>query len=381
MRAIGREDDAKILPVLDRDTAGLPGTPDITQSILTKISASDVFVADVSIIFQGTTRPTPNPNVLIELGYAIAELGWDNVILVMNAAFGGPELLPFDLRGRRVAVYDATENGDRKESQGLLQGRLEAFLRTSLKDGASANLPTGSSGNLWWGKWNFSSGSAGGYLFIREVGPCGFLFDLDVVHGAHNGSVTAYARIVSNDLAYCRLANGDTGNDGELVFKRSLVGSNRIIEIEETALCSFYHGMRATFSGKYSRDRAPWFDIGLINELELSRLYNITGSHFDKLLDCTSDIGSSENLDHELNAQVITGGVAGLYTFMESIVMLNNAGEMWVAYLNDSKVYYFTNVPSFKTTLPKTIEAWRGRFEAAEVIFCASAEVTPPHRR
>lgn len=43
----------------------------------------------------------PSPNVLVELGYAIARLGWDRIILVMNIEFGPAERLPFDLRSRR----------------------------------------------------------------------------------------------------------------------------------------------------------------------------------------------------------------------------------------------------------------------------------------
>lgn len=94
IRAIGRDEDAGIEAVLDRDTANLAGAPDIANSILAKIAVSDVFVADVSIVNPGAARPSPNPNVLLELGYAIAELGWENIILVQNGAFGGPRFAP-----------------------------------------------------------------------------------------------------------------------------------------------------------------------------------------------------------------------------------------------------------------------------------------------
>lgn len=77
IRAIGRDEDAGIQAVLDRDTANLAGSPDIANSILAKIAVSDVFVADVSVVNAGAARPSPNPNVLVELGCAIAELGWE----------------------------------------------------------------------------------------------------------------------------------------------------------------------------------------------------------------------------------------------------------------------------------------------------------------
>jgi len=37
-------------PVVDRDTRGTPGSPDILTTILKKIEAASVFVADISIV-------------------------------------------------------------------------------------------------------------------------------------------------------------------------------------------------------------------------------------------------------------------------------------------------------------------------------------------
>jgi hypothetical protein len=372
MRSIGRDADAKIEPVLDRDTANLAGAPDIANSILAKIAVADVFVADVSIVNAGGARPTPNPNVLIELGYAIAQLGWDNVILVQNRAFGGPEILPFDLRGRRVVVYDAADGSDRAEVRGLLQGRLEAGLRAATKAGPASSLASGTKANLWWGKWAFSSGSTGGTLFIREVGACGFLFDLEVSHGAHSGSITAYGRIASQNIAYCRVSNGETEHDGELIFRRRIDNGKRIIDIEEASPCSYFRGARANFGGSFIREREPWFDAGLMNELEIERLYRMLGEHLEKMRDCTSDIGEHENLDEQITARVVSGAIAGLYTIMESIVMFNSVGQMWVAYIDDETVRYFTNVPTYRKVLPKTIDEWRRPFSEKPVEYCES---------
>lgn len=104
-KAIRNDQDLTVDPVIDRNTAGVPGSPDISSTILGKIDACQVFVCDVSIINSeagNQTRLSPNPNVLIELGYAIGVLGSDRVIMVMNSAFGIREQLPFDLRLKRV---------------------------------------------------------------------------------------------------------------------------------------------------------------------------------------------------------------------------------------------------------------------------------------
>ncbi|OUS76590.1 hypothetical protein B1748_10850 [Paenibacillus sp. MY03] len=93
---------------IDRDTQSTLGTPDITESIFKKIDQCSFFIADVSII-NGTSRKykkTPNPNVLIELGYAAKKLGWEKVICVFNSEFGKINDLPFDLRNRRILTYE-----------------------------------------------------------------------------------------------------------------------------------------------------------------------------------------------------------------------------------------------------------------------------------
>src|SRR5687768_9999122 len=87
-KAIRRDESVEIEPVIDRDTSGVPGSPDIASTIFGKIERAKVFVCDVSIINQKAVylkdsdgvlepdpdrapRPTPNPNVLLELGYAM----------------------------------------------------------------------------------------------------------------------------------------------------------------------------------------------------------------------------------------------------------------------------------------------------------------------
>jgi len=135
-KAIRTDDTLEVEPVIDRDTSGVPGSPDIAQTILAKIDQAQVFVCDVSIVNAGElNRVTPNPNVLIELGYAIKVMGLDRIILVMNTSFGKPEQLPFDLRSKRVLTYEAKEgeadrSPERKKLTGALIGALRAVIET-----------------------------------------------------------------------------------------------------------------------------------------------------------------------------------------------------------------------------------------------------------
>ena len=133
-KTIRNDQSLNIEPVVDRDTADVPGSPDIPSTILGKIDICQVFVCDVSKINFGAAsnfRPTPNPNVLLELGYAIGTVGQERIIMVMNTAFGTLEQLPFDLRHKRVLTYSATsEDLDRAPERKRLQSLLESSLRT-----------------------------------------------------------------------------------------------------------------------------------------------------------------------------------------------------------------------------------------------------------
>lgn len=96
----------QLIPCLDRDSQGEPGDPDIAETIFSKIDNCDMFIADASIISgSGTPKATPNPNVMLELGYAAERLGWERVISVFNCAYGKIEELPLDLQHRRVVKY------------------------------------------------------------------------------------------------------------------------------------------------------------------------------------------------------------------------------------------------------------------------------------
>jgi hypothetical protein len=75
IKALALDGSVAVEPVIDRDTLDEPGAPDIKTTILEKIDAAAAFVADLTIIGETPRgRPTPNPNVLFELGYAMKKL-------------------------------------------------------------------------------------------------------------------------------------------------------------------------------------------------------------------------------------------------------------------------------------------------------------------
>ena len=93
--------------VLDEATRDTSGSPNIPSKILEKIEDADIIVADVTTVTRPPAyRPCPNPNVIFELGYAVAYLGWERVILLFNEQFGDfPKDLPFDFAHHRATRY------------------------------------------------------------------------------------------------------------------------------------------------------------------------------------------------------------------------------------------------------------------------------------
>lgn len=131
-KAITADDSIEVEPVIERDTQAVPGAPQIADTIFAKIAAADVLVCDVSLV-TNAGRPSPNPNVLIELGYGLHALGWERILLVLNTAFGDPELLPFDLKMRRALTYNAPADAqERAPSRKELRTKLESTLRDIL---------------------------------------------------------------------------------------------------------------------------------------------------------------------------------------------------------------------------------------------------------
>ncbi|WP_148270087.1 hypothetical protein [Burkholderia gladioli] len=239
-------------------------------------------------------------------------------------------------------------------------------------------LPTGAEASLWWGKWSIVGDGRGhgGEVFIREVGPSGFLFDIAVFNGAHIGNLTCYARIVSSDLAYARVKNIGGLPDGELVFRRKLRDGRRWLSVEESASCLSWHGMGASFNGDFPYRFNALFELGLVHELDLMRLYDIVGDFYDAFMERMQQIEEHEDLDDE-DARVLIGGVRGMFTAMESILMLASDGSMWAAFIDGDVVRYMTNRPDWKEKLPQTIEHWRSRFAQIPISYHPVVKTVP----
>ncbi len=120
---------------LEHDRKGVPGSPDLVSTILKKIEESEVFIADVTPVGKGVNERTLlNPNVAIELGYALAKVGDEGLLMVLNSSFGDRESLPFDLRHKAGPIMFNLGTKANKEERKRVQLELTQTLKTALRD-------------------------------------------------------------------------------------------------------------------------------------------------------------------------------------------------------------------------------------------------------
>jgi hypothetical protein len=112
---------------IDHATRDEIGAVEIDNKIFEKIKRADLFVADLSIIGKlgVKKRKSPNPNVLYETGFALSELGEECLFLVSQNENDGSDKFPFDLRNRRIAFFDFSD----QNTKTFLSRDFEGFFR------------------------------------------------------------------------------------------------------------------------------------------------------------------------------------------------------------------------------------------------------------
>ncbi len=112
-------------------SSNLIGSTRIPEQILKDIAGSDIFVCDLTIIGKSDIkqRKISNPNVLIELGYAISKLSWERTIVLFNEHFGNfPADLPFDIEKRSALSFKITGIED-SNGKGILKNKLIEWIK------------------------------------------------------------------------------------------------------------------------------------------------------------------------------------------------------------------------------------------------------------
>lgn len=184
LQSAEREDDNI---TLDSDTKGEPGQAHISETIMEKIDRCSAFAFDLSFIaMRKDGTGIPNPNVLIEYGYARRACGLGRMVPIINAYYGlkKPTDLPFDLRHLSGSIVyslapDATPEEKAEVKKQLIKD-LHAHISlifsknhddAAIDDGFAAQEPTFSSAAFFGKEEEFPKFHDSGQIRAHAIVP------------------------------------------------------------------------------------------------------------------------------------------------------------------------------------------------------------------
>lgn len=223
---------------------------------------------------------------------------------------------------------------------------------------------------IWWGNWKIESNAKvyGGTLHISRVSSDSFFFQIVIYDGARSGRLLGKAQILTPHSAFARIRMYDDLYC-EIIFRRRLENGVWFVEVEEGENCDMFRGLGASFSGNYRHSPEMVINYEFLDEIDLNEIERITGKYLSVFLENFQQIGFGENLDNE-DFTVITAGVKGLYTIMESIVVLDNLGSVWCAFIDPEidVIRYFSSKSNKDEDKPNSIKSWLSKFLDKKII-------------
>lgn len=197
-------------------------------------------------------------------------------------------------------------------------------------------------------------------LEITDVTADSFKFNIKAYSGGNTGGVTGVAYIKGNNFVF------DDGRSGILTFTIS----NGDIQIEQSYQINQYCGMGVGLMGQYiNKDKNPqpvkrenyFTDLNVFKGEQEQEFKRIVGDNYEKFTKTGHLFFNEDDLDG-LGTHVHRIGVRGLFTILESIIMVRDSDNtIWAAVIDGDKVLYFTNANDKK--IPKTILHWQERFK------------------
>jgi hypothetical protein len=112
-------------------------------TIFEKIDRAAVFVPDLTFVgARSDGRPTPNPNVLIEYGWALKAHGYHHIVPVMNTAYGEPDdaNMPFNLKHLRRPITYCCEEGASDPERKVARDGLARSLASAIRAVINSDL-------------------------------------------------------------------------------------------------------------------------------------------------------------------------------------------------------------------------------------------------
>ena len=224
--------------------------------------------------------------------------------------------------------------------------------------------------DTWWGVWKTEKRPfKGAHLEIRETTSGGFSFSIELFDGMHTGNIEGKTKFTDvNQAIYDIKTNWPNENDiCELKFLK-IKEPILHISIKQTDGCGSFHGSGTSFDGIYLKEYDTLIDAEILDEFELTTLYEITGNRYSDLAD-RFQLTYYPEIDDASIQKVIGGSAKGMFTIYEGIIMTGINNAVWAAYTDGETIWYFTNVKEFRTTLPQIFESWKSEFSDRPIIF------------
>ena len=103
----------KIDNIIDVDDNDINNSHQLLNKIKNHIKSADIFVCDITPDHILTENiPLPNPNAMIELGYALQYFENSNIILLLNEKIS--KIIPSMLSGFELLYYNSDETTNKK---------------------------------------------------------------------------------------------------------------------------------------------------------------------------------------------------------------------------------------------------------------------------
>lgn len=222
--------------VADRDTRGIYGSPDIVETIFSKIDDCDVFIADVSGVttyhplnnnggFEKRLKMAPNPNVLLELGYATQVVGWENIICIMNEDYTEGSEIPFDIEHHRLTRY-SLKNREKADVRKELKDIISGTVLNVMENGKRVR-PNFS--NIIIGSWNQNK---------KDVEKCLIPYDVYEAGPAKNSLDKLFdtAKLLIDNIQETKVRKNVENPQIEVVKKESNVRKEKTVTLGGTEL-------------------------------------------------------------------------------------------------------------------------------------------------
>lgn len=217
----------------------------------------------------------------------------------------------------------------------------------------------------WQQTWYLDSDnpSFGGVLTFTGTVPR-LHFELSANNGAHDGGLDGNIVLHGDSGTYRR-------DKCRLDFDRK---GGRIRVTQQGADVDCDAGMGVMYAGNYvtaaqsqSKPPADLLSLKVVADAQQNAAaHKLLGADYQTLVDVVNLSADEKDLDG-LNAHVTSYWVRGIATTNAAIVMRRGT-DLWIGLLvfdakNNVRMRYYSNVPAWKKTVPKTINAWHDNLD------------------